>query len=171
MYLFYNIVRFEYSFETHREFHVSPFNPRNGDYDIHTIDPRNEACINVRITMDQSTSVCPVYSTKKSSLSDNNNISSNSDTPLPPPHHPPTVPANPRPRAKLTADVTGSAYVFNTRVLIYLTMMHPLDVFLTMPRILLEAWKLAYRHYLPVFARPTPLPSTIVALPPSKFER
>ncbi|KAI8051210.1 hypothetical protein BDF22DRAFT_656636 [Syncephalis plumigaleata] len=161
------LLKFKYSFETHREFHVSPFNPRNGDYDIHTIDPRNECRINVRITMDQSASVCPVYSAKKSTLNDSNDAPA-----LPPPHHPSiTAAADAKPRAKMTADVVGPAYVLNAHILVYIAMMHPFDVFLTMPRILFEAWKLAYRHYLPVFARPNPLPNTIVALSPSKFER
>ncbi|KAI9593418.1 hypothetical protein BDF19DRAFT_448689 [Syncephalis fuscata] len=139
---------FEFCFETPREFHVSPFNPRNGFYEIHGIDTRANSYINARVVMNRSATVCPVYAAANKNTEPSNETNTTS-----------------QPSAKLAADVAGPAYLLDERVLAYLVITHPLDIFLTMPRILYEAWRLAYRHYLPIYARPNPMVSSVAALP------
>jgi hypothetical protein len=127
---------------------------------VHGIDPRKHNSVSVRLVVDRSVSVSSVRP---------------ADTPSPgtTPPQPDTKEAEATSKAmtKFAADVAGPAYLLDTRVLAYLALVHPLDIFLTMPRILFEAWKLAYRHYLPIFARPDPLVNSMVALSPSGFER
>lgn len=76
----------------------------------------------------------------------------------------------------LTARVWGHSYELSVRTMLYLLLTYPLTAFMTVPRILAEAWKLAYRHGLGVYQRPaqyrTPLDgSTAVWKKESAFQR
>ncbi|RKP06120.1 hypothetical protein THASP1DRAFT_25498 [Thamnocephalis sphaerospora] len=151
---------YDYSFRTTRTFHVSPFNPRDGDYQLHVRDPARHGQLDYRLIIDRS---APVPSVSGASPAEASAVVA-AAMPL-------QAEQTKKQPAKFAADVRGPAYVLNAAAIIYLMLVCPLDVFLTMPRILYEAWRLAYRHYLPVFARPDPMSSTVTALPPSRFER
>jgi len=72
----------------------------------------------------------------------------------------------------LYARLAGEPYVMGVRALARWLLVHPITVFLTMPRILYEAARLAYGKHkrLPVFVKPEPIASTIKTLPPTPWE-
>ena len=72
-------------------------------------------------------------------------------------------------RKHLTARLVGNAVQFTPNTLMMLVVMFPITMFATVPRILWEAGKIAFRHLLPVYAKPNPHPISLkVNLPTSK---
>ncbi|KAL2915279.1 hypothetical protein HK105_205144 [Polyrhizophydium stewartii] len=118
---------YDLSFTVSRSFHVSPFNNRTGRYESHVADIRSGK-FDVLL-----------------------NIKGYTDTAGPQP------PAPPSEQLHLTARVFGVTHPLTTATLLYtLLVRSPFDAFLTVPRIMYEAFKLAYLRGLPVFQRPTP---------------
>ncbi|TPX69471.1 hypothetical protein SpCBS45565_g02481 [Spizellomyces sp. 'palustris'] len=56
-----------------------------------------------------------------------------------------------------TARVWGDAYPLDARTCAYLLVTYPVTAFLTFPRILWQAWVLAYRKRMRIYQRPSPM--------------
>ncbi|KND02778.1 uncharacterized protein SPPG_01859 [Spizellomyces punctatus DAOM BR117] len=56
-----------------------------------------------------------------------------------------------------TARVWGDAYALDARTCAYLLVTYPVTAFLTFPRILRQAWILAYRKRMKIYQRPSPM--------------
>jgi len=71
----------------------------------------------------------------------------------------------------LMATVRGTPLPLTRANLIWTMVSFPVSAFLTFPRIIWEASKLAFRKKLPVFSKPNPQGFTIVHLPPTPTEK
>eukprot|EP00842_Homolaphlyctis_polyrhiza_P004235 jgi/Hompol1/4812/HPOL_003896-RA len=122
---------YQASFSLSRSFHVSPFNNRTGHYDAHLKDIQ-EGSLDVLLNIKNYTETASLSSP------------SPQDTPAKPSH------------THLMARVYGHAVPMTPWTLIYVIAAFPVNTFLTVPRIMYQAFLLAYRHGLPVYQRPTP---------------
>jgi len=130
-------------FTIKRAFHVSPFNDRKGYYTAYCKDPS-----------DGMLSLCLVmYESKSPSTS----VSTASD------HGPYSK--------KFVATISGTASSLSLQSMAYMLLSYPVDIFLTMPRIMKEAYTLHYRKKMKVFHRPKPMDGTVVTLKPNFIER
>lgn len=126
-----------------REFHVSPFNDRSGFYTVSVKSPTHPPTPNTLSLPSDFTSpprpAVRIYLYTRSTES-------------------PDIP--PKPGAlKLTALLRPvSARPLTTTSLLLSLSRAPFSLFLSLPRILFEAWKLHYTKRLDVFIRPEPLP-------------
>lgn len=132
-----------------REFHVSPFNDRTGFYKVSVKKPSHLPTlerVNFSASPPSPRPTVRVYLYTAST----------------------SIPHSPE-RLKLTALLRPTSAVPLTSSALLLTLATaPLILFLTMPRILLMAWKLHYQKRLDVYPRPEPLPAAedwISALP------
>ncbi|CAG8665632.1 7364_t:CDS:2 [Dentiscutata erythropus] len=141
---------FDMSFTIKRAFHVSPFNDRKGIYKAFCKDPKS-GYLDMRLVMYTD----PSHSDDVSS----DNITYKSNTPIQ------------RFRKKLVATASGHSYSLNLISVIYAIMTYPLEIFLTMPRILKEAYKLHYYKNLGIYHRPIPVEGTVVKLDPNFIDR
>ncbi|KAI0063377.1 hypothetical protein BV25DRAFT_423649 [Artomyces pyxidatus] len=153
---------FDHQWTFPRTFHVSPFNDRQGFYTVSLRAPSHPP----------------------------------SDSPIPPGsgvnpiirihlHTPTSPPSAKKGPLKLTAlHRTLRAEPLTTRSVLTALLVHPFLLFMSMPRILYQAWVLHYRRRLSVYRRPDPLPVSPSAsssapfagggvcwLPPSLLER
>jgi DUF1365 family protein len=122
--LFYEIVR---------SFHVSPFNSRKGKYQIALVDPTTTGTINLRLLITQGLSPVKQRQVHEHMME---------------PDHVPD-------HKILMADLKSkSGYALSNWNLICTFLKYPLTVFLTQPRVIYQAAKLAYQKHIPVYARP-----------------
>ncbi|KAJ3140546.1 hypothetical protein HDU90_007846 [Geranomyces variabilis] len=119
---------YSHSHTLNRAFHVSPFNNRSGIYEAHFKDPADgplDVLLNIKRYQQISTSD-----------SGSNALDS-------------------KPEALwLTARVSGPSRPLTSRTCLYLALSYPLNAFLTVPRIMKEAYKLAYDKRLKVYQKP-----------------
>ncbi|KAG5735115.1 hypothetical protein E4T56_gene20449 [Termitomyces sp. T112] len=133
---------YDYQWTLNREFHVSPFNDRSGFYTISVKRPSHPPMLSHRHNDIPRPAVRIHLHT--SSITDNLAIPG----PL-----------------KLTALLQPTASYPLTAPNLLLTLSRtPFTLFLSLPRILAQAWTLHYRKSLDVFIRPEPFP------PPKKVE-
>ncbi|RIB29751.1 hypothetical protein C2G38_2027469 [Gigaspora rosea] len=137
---------FDMSFTIKRAFHVSPFNDRKGIYKAFCKDPRS-GYLDMRLVMYTDPSHPDDVSSE--------NFAYKNNTPMQ------------RSRKKLVATASGHSYSLNLLSVIYAIMTYPLEIFLTMPRILKEAYKLHYYKNLGIYHRPIPIEGTVVKLEPN----
>jgi DUF1365 family protein len=72
---------------------------------------------------------------------------------------------------KFYADIQARQLACSAWSLLFILLDYPFTILLTFPRILYQAFQLAYGKYLHVYPKPTPIADdTIVKLAPSKFE-
>ncbi|KAJ3175259.1 hypothetical protein HDU87_006341 [Geranomyces variabilis] len=119
---------YTHSHTLNRAFHVSPFNNRSGIYEAHFKDPADgslDVLLNIKRYQQVSTTA---------------SASDPSDSKLE--------------ALWLTARVSGPSRPLTSRTCIYLALSYPLNAFLTVPRILKEAYKLAYDKRLKVYQKP-----------------
>ncbi|KAI9139510.1 hypothetical protein BKA69DRAFT_1126462 [Paraphysoderma sedebokerense] len=137
---------YDQGYQVQRSFHVSPFNDRLGKYMVYLSNPSN-GLLKIRLNMYRYPS------------SDSNKASSESQA-----------------QKHLTATLDGSGVELTPRMLMYTSLKYPVTVFLTVPRIMLEAGKLAYKKRLLVYPRPNPIVNadktsgTVVMKDPTFFE-
>ncbi|CAG8454932.1 3922_t:CDS:2 [Dentiscutata heterogama] len=141
---------FDMSFTIKRAFHVSPFNDRKGIYKAFCKDPKS-GYLDMRLVMYTD----PSHSDDVPS----ENITHKSNTPIQ------------QFRKKMVATASGHSYSLNLISVIYAIMTYPLEIFLTMPRILKEAYKLHYYKDLGIYHRPIPVEGTVVKLDPNFIDR
>ncbi|EGF82662.1 hypothetical protein BATDEDRAFT_22728 [Batrachochytrium dendrobatidis JAM81] len=155
------------SYSVSRSFHVSPFNNRSGIYEVHILDP-TKGKLDVLLNIKQYKDTC-------GSSSDNYNsrVSSNTTT-----DYDIQKQSRNSTQIHLMARVYGVAYPFTTVILLYVLLIFPFNAFLTVPRIMYEAIRLAYNHKLVVYQRPAPVvgiqenaAKTIVHKSPDTFQR
>ncbi|KAJ3158733.1 hypothetical protein HDU86_002698 [Geranomyces michiganensis] len=116
------------SYKLNRAFHVSPFNNRSGVYEAHFKDPADgqlDVLLNIKRYQPLS-APDDTCDTQGSTLDS----------------------------LWLTARVSGSSRPLTTRTCVYLALSYPLTAFMTIPRILKEAYKLAYGKRLKVYQKP-----------------
>ncbi|KAG9299970.1 hypothetical protein G9A89_009698 [Geosiphon pyriformis] len=134
---------YDMSFTIRRAFHVSPFNDRKGFYRVFCRSPLSGQ-LDMRIVVYTEISSTIITDSKSSQT---------------------IFPAFGR--KKMVALVTGPSYSLTPVALCYAVLTYPLDIFLTMPRILKEAYKLHYNKGMGVFHRPNPIKGTVVKLKPN----
>ncbi|KAJ3364641.1 hypothetical protein GGF32_001280 [Allomyces javanicus] len=163
---------YTHAYRVARSFHVSPFNARRGIYDVWTKCPRTSGQYDVYLTLavprdleEQSTASPDTM--VKAAVGDQEDA---------------LVPRDAM-RMVLYADVRSSTSVPITAAhLLKTAATYPVTVFLTVPRVLREAWKLAFDKGLWVYDRPAPLANgagahsfgrarTIRTRPPSALAR
>ncbi|KAF0517360.1 cyclopropane-fatty-acyl-phospholipid synthase [Gigaspora margarita] len=137
---------FDMSFTINRAFHVSPFNDRKGIYKAFCKDPKS-GYLDMRLVMYTDPSHPDDISNENVTYKNNTLIQ--------------------RSRKKLVATASGHSYSLNLLSVIYAIMTYPLEIFLTMPRILKEAYKLHYYKNLGIYHRPIPIEGTVVKLDPN----
>ncbi|CAJ0827106.1 14705_t:CDS:2, partial [Entrophospora sp. SA101] len=71
---------------------------------------------------------------------------------------------------KFIAVLTGQSYNLTKNSLLYAIITYPFEIFLTVPRILKEAYKLHFKKQLGIFHRPIPFEETIVKLEPKLID-
>jgi len=130
-----------------RSFHVSPFNDRLGIYKAFCKDPTS-GYLDMRIVMYAD----PSFSDKKYLPSEKDNMNQSQF------------------KKKMVATVSGPSYILSMNSLLYAIITYPLEIFLTFPRILKEAYKLHYNKGLGIYYRPIPVESTIVKLEPNSID-
>ncbi|ORY36371.1 hypothetical protein BCR33DRAFT_722176 [Rhizoclosmatium globosum] len=159
------------SYVIDRSFFVSPFNNRSGVYETHI----------ARVTENKM----GVLLILKDYAADKNELQAVTDDTVVPSLSTQSTTKDssvPRDTSNLTkhliASVEGTSVpfsAFTTAVLLYF---HPFTVFLTLPRIMSEAWKIAYIKKLTIYQKPNPRRTTtpvgtgktIVPLPESAFD-
>ncbi|KAI8609532.1 hypothetical protein BC830DRAFT_1173464 [Chytriomyces sp. MP71] len=146
------------SYTIHRNFFVSPFNNRSGIYETHISD----------ITKDKMGVFLIVkeYVAEAAELQRRPDIQNGKDEKT-----------EAHLSKHLVASVEGQSVPLNPLTVLTLLYFHPFTIFLTMPRIMSEAWKLAYKHKLGVYQKPNPQRAsrqgkgvTIKDLPPTSFD-
>ncbi|TPX62896.1 hypothetical protein PhCBS80983_g00077 [Powellomyces hirtus] len=120
----HNVAGYDTSYNLKRAFHVSPFNNRSGVYEAHFKDPAR-GYLDVLLNIKRY---------------DGDTTQSPKDTGSDP--------------LRLSARVSGESFPLTTQTCLYLMVTYPITAFLTVPRILKEAWKLAYQHKLKVYQKP-----------------
>ncbi|KAI8924804.1 hypothetical protein BC831DRAFT_551102 [Entophlyctis helioformis] len=155
------------SFSTNRSFHVSPFNNRTGTYEADIVDTdmgKLDVLINVKDYIDTTTTT-----TASSDEPLNSNDAKG-------PKESTMQPAS-KAHIHLMARLYGTSQPLTTGALLWTLAAFPLTAFLTVPRIMYEAMRLAYSKGLPVYQRPTPYAGkqdagqTIVRKLPDAFQR
>ncbi|CAG8657778.1 7074_t:CDS:2, partial [Acaulospora colombiana] len=73
-------------------------------------------------------------------------------------------------KKKFVATARGHSYILNRLSVLYALLTYPTEIFLTMPRILKEAYKLHYYKNLGIYHKPVPIEGTIVKLEPNSFD-
>ncbi|KAI9220671.1 hypothetical protein BC828DRAFT_438746 [Blastocladiella britannica] len=127
-------VAYTHHFTVHRSFHVSPFNPRTGLYDVATIDPSS--------TIHGGLAVAIKLAMRAAAVSAVGNLTV----------RPEALPVT------FTADlVLSTARPLSPASIARTLATYPLTLFLTVPRILYQAYLLAFVRNLWVYARPPPL--------------
>ncbi|KAI8805643.1 hypothetical protein BJ742DRAFT_855773 [Cladochytrium replicatum] len=116
------------SHKMNRSFHVSPFNNRTGDYEIHVSSPESGS-VDVLIIVKDYKADLPGEENPENVL---------------------------RIEKHLMARVWAEKYPLTGWTMAYLVSAYPITAFLTVPRIMYEAWKLAYQKHLPIYQRPHP---------------
>ncbi|KNE58624.1 hypothetical protein AMAG_04187 [Allomyces macrogynus ATCC 38327] len=163
---------YTHAYRVARSFHVSPFNARRGIYDVWTKCPRASGQYDVYLTLavprdlEEQSTTSPEAMVKVA-------VGDQEDA---------LVPRDAM-RMVLYADVRSSTSVPITAAhLLKTAATYPVTVFLTVPRVLREAWKLAFDKGLWVYDRPAPLANgagahsfgrarTIRTRPPSTLAR
>ncbi|KAJ3116434.1 hypothetical protein HDU96_009691 [Phlyctochytrium bullatum] len=115
-----------------RSFHVSPFNNRTGIYSAHVLNP-------LATTPSRMDVVLVLQNYKPDSA-----------------EHPAAAGPHATTAKRFMAEVHGDAYPLTAATLAHLLLLHPVTAFLTLPRIMYEAWRIAYRRGLKVYQRPGP---------------
>ncbi|ORY07713.1 DUF1365-domain-containing protein [Basidiobolus meristosporus CBS 931.73] len=135
---------YDATFKIHRSFHVSPFNDRNGSYEIHLRDPQfgyHDIKIIVYANADEDSSLKATHGYQTQEIK------------------------------KLVAILNGKQYPLTSFTLCCILVRYPITAFLTFPRILYEAALLAYRKCLKIYPRPDPVEETIVKQQATFLER
>ncbi|CAG8462359.1 12565_t:CDS:2 [Ambispora leptoticha] len=132
---------YDMSFTFRRSFHVSPFNDRKGFYRAFCKIP-SKGKLDMRLVMYTELSV-PCNESESIQLG----------------------------KKKMVAVVSAASYPLSLISLCCAMITYPLDVFLTMPRIMKEAYKLHYQKRLGIFHRPNPTEGTVVKLEPNFIDR
>ncbi|KAJ3026467.1 UNVERIFIED_CONTAM: hypothetical protein HDU68_005599 [Siphonaria sp. JEL0065] len=167
---------FHSSYTLDRSFFVSPFNNRSGIYETHIARVTHDKMGVLLIVKDyipdknelESDSLPAATSNDKkqtSAVLDNSNIKENELKESSLPKH-------------LIASVEGISVPLTPLTVLCLLYFHPFTVFLTLPRIMSEAWKIAYIKKLGIYQKPNPrrtateagLGTTILPLPESSFD-
>ncbi|CAG8449122.1 16596_t:CDS:2 [Acaulospora morrowiae] len=73
-------------------------------------------------------------------------------------------------KKKFVATAVGHSYILNRLSLLYAMLTYPTEIFLTMPRILKEAYKLHYNKKLGIYHKPIPIEGTVVKLEPNSLD-
>ncbi|KAH6595279.1 hypothetical protein BASA50_005922 [Batrachochytrium salamandrivorans] len=156
------------SYSVSRSFHVSPFNNRTGVYEAHVLDIASgklDVLLNIKDYIDTSVHQRPTNTSELMGSNDDKTCISDSAI----------IPSR---GIHLMAHLYGHAHPMTTFTLIYVIFALPLSTFLTIPRIMYEALKLALRHGLCVYQRPTPVvgqlekaAQTIVRKRPDAFQQ
>ncbi|KAI8836286.1 hypothetical protein BJ741DRAFT_194173 [Chytriomyces cf. hyalinus JEL632] len=125
---------FHSSYEVQRSFFVSPFNNRSGVYETHISDMTGN-----------KTGVLLII--KEYAPASNELLTPDSKIEIEP---------HSKPSKHLIASVEGNGVPLTPATVLCLLYFHPLTIFLTMPRIMMEAWKIAYVKKLGVYQKPNP---------------
>ncbi|KAI9350121.1 hypothetical protein BDR26DRAFT_785351, partial [Obelidium mucronatum] len=154
---------FHASYTLDRSFFVSPFNNRSGIYETHI----------ARVTEDKMGVLLVI----KDYTPDQNELEYEAVVPDKPSSthlkkEESTLPKH------LIASVEGTSVPLTPLTVLCLLYFHPFTVFLTLPRIMAEAWKIAYIKKLGIYQKPNPRRtpaevgrgSTILPLPESSFD-
>ncbi|KAJ3375640.1 hypothetical protein GGF31_002843 [Allomyces arbusculus] len=163
---------YTHAYRVARSFHVSPFNARRGIYDVWTKCPRTSGQYDVYLTLavprdlEEQSTASPDAMVKAA-------VGDQEDALIP----------RDAMRMVLYADVRSLTSVpITSAQLLKTAATYPVTVFLTVPRVLREAWKLAFDKGLWVYDRPAPLANgagahsfgrarTIRTRPPSALAR
>ncbi|KAJ3237620.1 hypothetical protein HDU81_009170 [Chytriomyces hyalinus] len=142
---------FHSSYEVQRSFFVSPFNNRSGVYETHISDMTGN-----------KTGVLLII--KEYAPASNELLTPDSKIEIEP---------HVTPSKHLIASVEGAGVPLTPATVLCLLYFHPLTIFLTMPRIMMEAWKIAYVKKLGVYQKPNPqhappLAAQSAPVPPGK---
>ncbi|KAJ3061060.1 hypothetical protein HDU98_003021 [Podochytrium sp. JEL0797] len=148
---------FHSSYTLDRSFFVSPFNNRSGVYETHLAKLTATKMGVLLIIKDYSP--------------DPNELKSEVGSTA-------TQPGEMAPSKHLIASVEGDSVPLTPLTVLCLLFFHPLTVFLTLPRIMVEAWKIAYVKRLGIYQKPNPQRTpalagrgtTILPLPATPFD-
>ncbi|KAJ3416391.1 hypothetical protein HDV05_001959 [Chytridiales sp. JEL 0842] len=146
------------SYRLKRRFHVSPFNNRTGIYETHVKDVQaGDGKMDVMLIV-KDYEFTLEHELVSADGNSTHSIGEDKET------------------KHMMAHVWGTPYPLTPWTALHLTLVYPLTALATFPRILIEAWKLAYTKSLPVYQRPNPyqIPSrqggTIKGKPAGKFQ-
>ncbi len=132
---------YEHQWTFAREFHVSPFNDRSGFYRVSVTLPPNPPSSSITEMCEQD-SLHPIIQVHL--------YTGNTET----------FPAQGLGPLKLTAVLRPQSLIPLTSInLLRALLKHPFLLFLSLPRILYQAWILHYKKHLSVFPRPEPHPA------------
>ncbi|CAH1759134.1 4952_t:CDS:2, partial [Entrophospora sp. SA101] len=140
---------YEMGFIVKRSFHVSPYNDRKGIYKAFCKDPRLSGQANQENNSQDNVQ----------GNNDANNVKDVSEKLKKLQFH-----------KKFIAVLTGQSYNLTKNSLLYAIITYPFEIFLTVPRILKEAYKLHFKKQLGIFHRPIPFEETIVKLEPKLID-
>jgi hypothetical protein len=130
---------FDHQWTFQREFHVSPFNDRTGYYTVSVKAPSHPPNF-VRMPGETVTPPRPIVRVHVHTAPPDSSVQEPGPLKL---------------SALLRPTISKPLTAFHV---ITTLLQAPLSLFLSLPRILFEAWKLHYRKRLDVFIRPEPLP-------------
>ncbi|KAJ3119973.1 hypothetical protein HK100_000077, partial [Physocladia obscura] len=144
---------FASSYTIDRNFFVSPFNNRSGIYEAHIASMDDNKMGVLLVLKDYIANLGEISSkpdqftgenfAKKNSTSAESRNEKNATTENTFSKH-------------LMASVSGTSVPMTPATILCVLLFHPFTVFLTLPRIMSEAWKLAYIKKLPIYAKPNP---------------
>ncbi|RKO89872.1 hypothetical protein BDK51DRAFT_41036 [Blyttiomyces helicus] len=147
------------SYRVERAFHVSPFNNRSGDYECHVSnvdDGRLDILLIIQKYVDhvgeKRVSSCAASVEPTRELDPDTEIPRLDASEIADSFEEPKGGAP----SRFIARVYGDAFPLNGATIGYLLFVYPVTAFLTFPRILFQAWKLAYSRGLPIYQRPNP---------------